>query len=218
MSRAPFGPQLQPHVYTRRNTRACVRRRRAASVRHTPTGVALALIAATLTRTTPLAAQQPAPQSQPPQIAPYKLPVVVLIQPPPGATVPADRPVVVFRFTQGEAADPIDLRSFAIAVDGEDRTGHFQLAALPPTPNAGAAGTGEAWGPMTAPNGGPIAVGAHQLTARICSSPGACGEVSTTVLVTAPTESTAPRDASSTSRKRRVLEALLGAAKKLLTP
>jgi hypothetical protein len=65
----------------------------------------------------------PAPSSSP---APaYRPPALALVQPAAGGSVPQDRPVVVFRFAAGEPNDLIDVRSFAVAVDGHDRTQLF---------------------------------------------------------------------------------------------
>lgn len=137
----------------------------------------------------------------------YRPPVLVLALPPSGATVPADKPVVVFRFSPGEALDPLDLRSFAIAVDGSDRTPLFRVS------------PDEAWGALSDADQ-PIATGAHSVSARICSMRGACALAQATITVTpAPaaadnaTESTKPR-----SNKQRFLDALLSAARKLLIP
>ena len=122
-------------------------------------------------------AQQPVPgASQPPPspssaaapaAVPYRPPIIALVQPADGATLPQDKPVVVFRFAQGEPNDPIDLASFTVAVDGHDRTRLFQVTAV------------EAWGPLGAPpiahNDFGLAAGVHHLNARICSARGACG-------------------------------------------
>ena len=212
MSRPPFGPRLQPHVHARFSVTSRVRWRRELSLRHAPTRVALMLVAAVLPRTTPLAAQQP-------QLAPYKPPVIALVQPSSGGSVPQDRPVVVFRLTQGEPADPIDLRSLTVIVDRDDRTRLFQLAVLTPAAGAAVSTTAEAWGPLAPTGGDTVAIGPHQVRARICSSRGACAEVSTTVLIAPTPTPTAPANAGEPQTlKRRVLDALLGATKKIFIP
>ena len=166
----------------------------------------------------PLAAQQSAAPQQPQLpattsavLAPYRAPVLALVQPATG-TVTQDRPVVVFRFAQGEPADPIDLASFAVSVDGEDRTGLFQVA-------TGAAG-GDAWGPLDPPGDNALTVGAHQVVARICSTRGACASAASAVIVmpplVAPAEDAAPDGPK--SRKRKVLDAVVGVGRKLLVP
>lgn len=135
----------------------------------------------------------------------YRPPALVLVQPPVGGSIPQDRPVVVFRFTPGELADPVDARSFAVVVDGEDRSALFQVSAS------------EAWGRIAPiPDGGHagIALGAHQVAARICSVRGACGEIVATVTIVASPASVA--ETSEVGRKRSLLELLLEAAKRLL--
>ena len=166
----------------------------------------------------PLEAQQPAASQQPqlpatasPVLAPYRAPVLALVQPATG-TVTQDKPVVVFRFAQGEPSDPIDLASFAVSVDGEDRTRLFQLA-------TGASG-GDAWGPLDSPGHDALTVGAHQVVARICSTRGACASAAGAVIVMPPlvqsASDAAPDDKR--SRKRKVLDAVIGVGRKLLVP
>lgn len=136
----------------------------------------------------------------------YQPPVLVLAQPPAGTALPQDRPIVVLRFGQGEPNDPIDVGSFAIAVDGDDRTRHFQVTAT------------EAWGPLARDaDASLIETGAHQLAARICSARGACTELSATVSVV-PATLGAVSDEPKHSRRRKVLVVLLDAVKKILTP
>ena len=158
-------------------------------------------------------AQQPAPgPAQPSPLPPssqpaYRPPALALVQPAAGGSIPADRPVVVLRFAQGEPNDPIDVGSFAIAVDGHDRTRQFQVTAT------------EAWGPLGMQDiaGSPLEAGAHQLAARICSARGACTELSATVSVVPPAVGSSPGEPADI-RRRKVLAALLDAIKKLLVP
>ena len=158
--------------------------------------VALALVVAS-------ASAAPAQQAA---LPPYHPPVLALAQPPAGTGLPQDRPVVVLRFAQGEPNDPIDVGSFAIAVDGRDRTRQFQVTAS------------EAWGTLAAPDDdSEIEAGAHQLAARICSARGACTALSATVSIVPPTVGGAP-DEPSDSRRRKLLTTLLDALRKILTP
>jgi hypothetical protein len=182
------------------------------------TPLALAALAAFVTNAPPLGAQgsgppQPAPQ---PPLAPYHAPVIALVQPPAGGSVPQDKPVVVFRFAQGEVTDPIDAASFRVFVDGEDRTALFQVSAT------------EAWGPLTASanaaactaaTGAPSALspGVHQLEARICSGRGTCATTAASVTVL-PTAAAPPAAAPQADRKQKLIDLILTAAKKLLVP
>jgi hypothetical protein len=149
-------------------------------------------------------AQEATPPPQP--LPAYRAPMIALAQPSPGGAVPQDRPVVVFRFTAGEPGDPVDARSFAVTVDGEDRTELFQLSLA------------EAWGPL-APSTDGIELGSHEVVARICSARGAC--TATTALVTVGVSAVNDAGAASgksTRKKRQILDALLGALRTLLRP
>jgi len=106
-----------------------------------------------------------------PVIPGFHAPAIALASPMEGNVVPQDRPVAVFRFNAAEATDPIDALSFAVTVDGQDKTGFFQLV-----------GT-EAWGQLTAP-GHDLAVGPHDVWARICSQRGICSVARATVQAT----------------------------------
>ncbi len=146
----------------------------------------------------------PTPATPPPS---YRPPSIALVQPALGASVPADKPVVIFRYVPGEVGDPIDVRSLAVSVDGRDRSKLFQAT------------TTEAWGPIAVREGDPAAAietGSHAVVARICSVRGACSEVAATVQVVAPT--TAVPDKPAPSRRRAVIDALLEAARWLLKP
>lgn len=176
-------------------------------------------------------AQQPVPgPTQPPPSNPgsdpmpgaYRLPVIVLVQPAGAATVQRDRPVIVFRFGAGEPNDPIDLASFAVTVDGRDRTRSFQVT--------GAEAWGSLAGDVAAQSDSSLALGTHQVSARICSARGACGViVSSLTVVPSQLESPSPHPAaegaaadssgsSASSRRRRVIDAILLALRKLLSP
>lgn len=157
----------------------------------------------------PLAAQSPTPDTSASVVAPYRLPLIALVQPATGEAVPQDRPVAVFRFAPGDPADPLDLRSFRVAIDGDDRTPLFTVAAQ------------EAWGPMAPAaaddSTADIEIGAHEVVARICSARGACAAVTTAVTVTAaPSDSVSQPAKPAADRRRRVLELVLDAAKRLL--
>ena len=112
----------------------------------------------------------------PPGARSYRAPVVALAYPERGASLPADKPVVLLRFAVREADDPIDPASFKATIDGVDRTSHFRVS-----------GT-EAWGTLgdttaspAAVFPGPVLPGPHTLAARICSVRGVCG--STTAVI-----------------------------------
>jgi hypothetical protein len=173
-------------------------------------------------------AQQPVPGPTQPlpsstlggiEIAAYRLPTMALVQPAGAATLPSDRPVVVFRFAPGEPNDPLDLASFAVTVDGRDRTPSFQVTGF------------EAWGSLA--GDGPvstdssIALGIHQMTARICSARGACGVLVTSLTIlpsqlqsqtSNPVAEGVAAESSASSRRRRVIDAILAALRKLLSP
>jgi hypothetical protein len=148
-------------------------------------------------------AQAPAP-------VPYRAPSIALVQPPAGGTVPQDRPVIVLRFARGEAADPVDVRTFAVAVDGVDRTAHFQVTA------------DEAWGPLSKieSTDSLIALGHHAVVARVCSVRGACGEAATVLVIAAPAAVTGPQASPSQTRstRTRVIALLLDAVRRLIVP
>lgn len=170
-------------------------------------------------------AQQP---STPP-VAPYHPPIIVLAAPTAGSSVPADKPVIVLRFTLGEPSDAIDPSSLRMSVDGENRSSLLQL------------GSGEAWGPLardsgvSPPSGGasgtaaPIAPGVHLLHVRLCSMRGVCSTLDAPVTV-APSEAALmsartaiPSDSSAQqqshdSKLRKALDFLIAGARKLLAP
>jgi hypothetical protein len=175
--------------------------------RRAPTARALAaIIACGLPRL--LHAQTPAvPTPGPQPVAPYRSPAIALVQPQDGGAVYQDRPVIVLRFALGEPTDPIDVNSLAVSVDGVDRTKLFQTSGS------------DAWGPL-APSGAAdpsFTIGAHHLTARICSQRGTCAMTQATVLVipdAAAATATAP--AAGRSIHQRILDAALSAARRIL--
>ena len=175
-------------------------RRRAPAAR-----VVAALVAYGLPRV--LHAQSsPAPvQQASPQLAPYRTPVIALVQPASGGTVPQDKPVVVFRFAQGEPDDAIDAKSFAVSIDGVDVTPGFLVVGS------------EAWGSLVRAVSEPLAAGVHQVNARICSARGACGSASASVSVEAG-GITQPAAASPAAKHGHLLDLVVRAARKLLLP
>lgn len=177
-------------------------RRRAPTAR-----IAAVLVACSLAQ--PLRAQAPGPPASAPTpaIAPYRVPSIALVEPLDGGVVYQDRPVVVLRFAIGEATDPIDASSFTIYVDGTDRTRLFQTSAS------------EAWGPLASTSAGeaPLGAGAHHISARICSSRGACAITQATVSAI-PAAPPAAALATGRSLHQRLLDAALNAARRILTP
>lgn len=141
--------------------------------------------------------------SQPPAatLPAYRPPVLALVQPSGSATVPQDVPVVVFRYAQGEPDDGVDLRSFRVLVDGDDRTSLFQMQ------------DGKAWGPLIGT--GSLPLGSHTVTARLCSTRGACAAVTASVTAVAPDGATATKGES---HRDNLLGALLAALRELLEP
>jgi hypothetical protein len=170
-------------------------------------------------------AQQPIPTSIPvpppaagtATLAPYRAPLIALVQPAPASaggstaagSVPRDRPVVVFRFAAGEPDDPLDVRSFVVAVDGADRTALFQTTVA------------QAWGSLASDEQrarGELAVGAHRVVARICSTRGACGVADAQVVVVPALVDVALPTGAKRSRLRRALGALGDATRQILLP
>jgi hypothetical protein len=154
----------------------------------------------------PLVAQQP-PPATPPTLQAYHPPAIALVEPLPDASVPQDRPIVVFRFAAGDSADPIDARSFVVTVDGKDRSALFEVV-------------GDiASGPLAAPSDTEvaIAIGPHSLAARICSLRGTCGEVVAAVTI-ASSPAIAADQQVHTALIQTLVELLLALVKRLLTP
>jgi hypothetical protein len=99
-------------------------------------------------------------------------PTIALVQPVAGGAVPRDRPVVGFRYASSTEADPIDIGSFAVSVDGVDRTPAFTLS------------PSEGWGALPSGEGRDgLSLGSHSIEARICSVRGACARVASAILV-----------------------------------
>jgi hypothetical protein len=125
-----------------------------------------------------------------------------------GGAIPQDRPVVVFRFAQGEITDPLDVGTFVVSLTGPGvapgnaaRTSSFQISAT------------EAWGSL-ADSKSPLSGGVYEVTGRICSTHGSCATTTATVNVTA----TATNVVKPQSRKDQLIDLLLGGVKRLLNP
>lgn len=149
-------------------------------------------------------------QQTPAALPPYRLPVLSVAQPAEGVVLPDDKPVAVFRFASAEPLDPIDALSFSVTVDGIDRTALFTLT------------NGEAWGRL-APADELLAAGQHEVRARVCSARGACATAKATVTVVARESLlqgavvAADRSgAAKSQRRRRILDAVLQAARVLI--
>jgi hypothetical protein len=149
-------------------------------------------------------AQQATPAASLPA---YRPPALALVQPAAGGSLPSDKPVLVFRFAPGEANDPIDAHSFTVTVNGVDRTDRFQVTAA------------EGWGPLADAEAGGVRVGPRQVFARVCSTRGACAEVAAVVPVveSAPAQP-AQSEASGGVPRRKILDAVVAAIRKLLEP
>lgn len=120
--------------------------------------------------------------------------------------MPQDKPVVVFRFVEGEPGDAIDARSLSVTIDGANITPAFRIAG------------GDAWGSLTGVAGAAaLGAGAHQVFARICSERGACGSVSAVVNAEPPVERTGAATAV-TGRGGKLLDFLIRATRRLLLP
>ncbi|NUR35737.1 MAG: hypothetical protein HOQ30_17165 [Gemmatimonadaceae bacterium] len=182
-------------------------RRRSPTTRIVAAAIACGLPRLLQAQSAPTPAQQAVPQ-----LAPYRTPVIALVQPASGGTVPQDKPVVVFRFAQGEPDDAVDAKSFAVSVDGVDVTGGFQVVG------------GEAWGSLAdaspATGASPITPGAHQVIVRICSERGACGSASASVSVISSAQQSAilPSGNTAMSKRTRLLDLVIRATRKLLLP
>ena len=153
-------------------------------------------------------AQPPAPQAYVIPATP-RVPVIALVQPPNGGTIPLDRPVLVFRFTAADPSEPLDLGSLRVLMDDKDVTNAFHI-----TPN-------ESWGtlPLPSPVGAPGVAGLHTVRGRICSLRGACGTVAATVSVMAEQTAASPPNAgASTGRPKGLLGALVKLTRKVIGP
>jgi hypothetical protein len=135
----------------------------------------------------------------------YRAPVIALVQPPAGQSLPQDKAVIILRFAVGEPSDQLDASSFGVWVNGANRAALFQVA-----------GT-EAWGPLSDPKSGSLAPGVYQVTARICSTKGVCGSTSATVTVVTSEATSAATD-QGVSRRQRLIDLLLAGVRRLVGP
>ena len=149
--------------------------------------------------------QQPVMPQAPQPILGYRSPGIALVEPAAGAALPPDKAVLIFRFVQGEPSDPLDASSFAVSVNGVARSASFQV------------GVSEAWGPLSDER--QAAPGAYQVTARICSTRGACATTTATVTVASSEAmaSAATSDANA-SRRQRLIDLLLAGLRRLVGP
>lgn len=148
-----------------------------------------------------------------PQLPAYRIPAIGLAQPPNGGSVPTDHPLVVFRYLAGEATDPLDAQSFRVSIDGVDRTPRFRV-----TPT-------EAWGDLVgADTAAALAPGPHRIAARVCSTRGACAEMTATVVATPPVTvaGAAPAAADTSAGKKgklsKTVDVLIDVARRIIKP
>ena len=163
--------------------------------------IALLAFTSTVVRAVPLVAQSVNADSTP-VTAPYRTPQIALVQPAPAAALEQSNPAVVFRIAQGDSSDALDLTSFEVAIDGADRTPQFHVDST------------EAWGsldpptkPDTAGRAETLALGAHLLTARICSVRRICADIRAAVRVVST--ASAPSDPHRSKPKSRLVAAVL---------
>ena len=159
---------------------------------------AVVMMLPSLVLAVPLLAQEQATDTTPVG-APYRSPQLALAAPVRGESLPQDKPSVVFRYERGEPDDPIDLASFTVIVDGEDRSTQFH------------ADSAEAWGSIDplakgASAGQALALGVHQVAARICSVRSVCTDLRDAVTVAPSSLDVA--SAPSPKRISRVLAAI----------
>jgi hypothetical protein len=175
--------------------------------------IAILALTASAVRAVPLCAQAPTGDSSPVTL-PYRAPQLALAEPVGGAGLPQDNPSVVFRFAQGETDDPLDLATFEVAIDGAGRTTQFRVDST------------TAWGSLdppptdpSAPHDHALALGIHQLAARICSARAICTDTRATVTVIGP--STGTGDTTAPAKRRSALVAvivlILSLIRKLIT-
>lgn len=141
--------------------------------------------------------------------APYRLPLLTMAQPLDGGAVYQDRAIITLRYGAGETDDALDIGSLIVTIDDRDETRNFQIAAT------------QAWGSLGAEASRP-AIGAHRVSARICSIRGACATTRATVVVLPPLASgmTVPAEDAAGSpkqtRTKRILGAAIDAARRIL--
>ena len=161
---------------------------------------ALAMLMLTTALPPPAWAQQRAVDSAGAEVGPS--PVLAIVEPSPGGTVLQRFPVTLLRYHTRDAADPIDERSLVVLVDDEDRSGLFR------------AGASQALGLLAAPPDEPasgLAVGRHEVVARVCTVGGACAEARAEV-------NTVAEEPHGGDRKCSLLELLVSLARKIFNP
>jgi hypothetical protein len=129
-------------------------------------------------------------------------PRLMLAYPPPGVPLPHDNATVMFRYLTGDPGDPLDFRRFAVSVDGVERTSHFRVTA------------DVAWGFIV--GGAREGIREHTVRARICSVRGLCSEVTAIVAVVGSHE--APNGGEAHARRRKMIDIVLEAARRLMKP
>ncbi len=131
----------------------------------------------------------------------YAPPRLVLAHPAPGVSVPGDQSTVVFQYASADA-DPLDLRTLTVTVDGVDRTPHFRVTA------------DAAWGRIA--DGDEVGIRAYDIRARICSVRGIC--VSAGAIVSVLGKPGARQTSPNKDRRGRIIDILLEMARRLLKP
>lgn len=129
----------------------------------------------------------------------YTPPRLVVAYPAPGVSVPADNATVIFQYASTDA-DPFELRSFRVIVDGVDRTSHFRVTA------------DAAWGVIA--DGNEVGLRVHDVRARICSVRGVCVGTQAIVSVLGTARSTS----LSKDRRGKIIDVFLEMARRLLKP
>jgi len=159
-----------------------------------------------------LLAQEPAADSSP-VTTPYLAPQLALVQPAAGADLAQDNPAVVFRLAQGDSSDALDLASFEVAIDGVSRTPQFRVDST------------EAWGSLDPPASPGSAradamldLGAHLITARICSVRSICTDARAAVTVVSSANAVSdPAAAKPKKRLVAVIVLILALIRRLIT-
>jgi len=151
-------------------------------------------------------------------IVAYRAPALALAQPLDGGTVPQDKPVVVFRFVPGERDDPVDVRTFAVTFEGNDRSSAFQMDPATGTAWGTLDGSASAAGPAT-----PLSIGTHRGIARVCSQRGMCTSAAFSVVIASPVASSGTLNSATpatppASKKARLLGGLLKAIQAIIVP
>jgi hypothetical protein len=140
-------------------------------------------------------------------VIPHRAPTIALVQPVAGSVITSDRVVLLFHVSPGEPDDPVDLASLLVRVNGEDRTGAFQVALV----ESGH----EAWGNLSADDARRPRAGTIEVMASICSGRGVCAVVRASIEVEEPPRAE-PEGARPTSKGRLVLLLLVELVRRLI--